>query len=235
MNKILVLNHKSKLDIEEVKSYIKDIKDNIRNDLDVIVMPSMCYLPLFYGRYKFYLGSQNIGFTNSTGEVSINQIKSLNCKYVLIGHSERRILYNETYDIINKKIKLAIDNNIRPIVCIGETIEERKRRKTQDVLLKQIRTIFDGILVGEDIIIAYEPVWAIGTGIMPTVSEVKEIISLIKDFVYRKYGKNIKVIYGGSIDKSSVERFNSIRELDGFLIGGASTDKDKIIEIMNLI
>lgn len=235
MRKLVVLNHKSRLSIDDAKNYIREIKDKIRDDLDVIITPSMCYLPLFYGKYRFMLGSQNFGIVNSTGEVSINQLKSMNVKYVIVGHSERKTLYNESYESINKKIKLLLANSIKPILCIGETIEERERRKTQDVLIKQIKNSLNGIKIDNDIIIAYEPVWAIGSAKTPSINEIREIVSLIKSVIFKLSNKNIKVLYGGSINQNNIQSFTKISELDGFIIGSSSTDVDKITYIMDNI
>ena len=235
MGRLVILNNKSSFEIEEAKEYIKTIKNNLRTDLEVVVMPSMCYLPLFYGRYSFSLGSQNVGYINSTGEVLPNQLKSMNVKYSLVGHSDRRIYYNENYNIINRKVKALLDNNIKPIICVGETLEEKSMRKTQEVLVKQLKLALNGIEIDQDIIIAYEPIWAIGSGKTPTVSEIKEAVTLIKYILFKRSNKNIKVLYGGSITKSNIAKFSNIEEIDGFLIGGSSVKYPDIIDILNLI
>ena len=235
MGTLVILNNKSNFEIEEAKEYIKAVKSNLRTDLEIVVMPSICYLPLFYGRYSFSLGSQNVGYINSTGEVLPNQLKSMNVKYCLTGHSDRRIYYNENYNIINRKVKVLIDNNIKPIVCVGETLEEKSMRKTQEVLVKQLKLALNGIEIDQDIIIAYEPIWAIGSGKTPTVSEIKEAVVLLKNILFKLSGKNVKVLYGGSINKSNITRFSNIEEIDGFLIGGSSVDANNIIDILNLI
>ena len=235
MGTLVILNNKSNFEIEEAKEYIKAVKSNLRTDLEIVVMPSICYLPLFYGRYSFSLGSQNVGYINSTGEVLPNQLKSMNVKYSLVGHSDRRIYYNENYNIINRKVKVLIDNNIKPIVCVGETLEEKSMRKTQEVLVKQLKLALNGIEIDQDIIIAYEPIWAIGSGKTPTVSEIKEAVVLLKNILFKLSGKNVKVLYGGSINKSNITRFSNIEEIDGFLIGGSSVDANNIIDILNLI
>ncbi len=235
MEKMVVLNHKSCLTYDEVKNYIKNIKDKIRTDLNVIMIPSMCYLPLFNGKYNFKLGSQNISFCNGTGEVKADQLKSLGVSYVLIGHSERRSIFGEDDSMINLKIKYSIENGITPIVCIGESFIDRERKKTQEVLLRQLKSALLDVDVDNDIVIAYEPVWAIGTDKIPTKDEISEVVSMIKNSILRKYNKDVKVLYGGNVNYENISMLLDIPLLDGFLIGRVGIDVDKITKLMNFI
>ena len=226
MNKIIVLNQKSYMEYNEVLNFINEIKDNIRRDLDVIICPSSIYLPYYKGKYDFKLGSQNVYIKNITGEYTSKSLKSMGVNYVIIGHFERKYYLNEDSNLINLKIKDAINNNLIPIVCLGETKEEKELLRTGDVLIRQLK---------EDILIAYEPGYSIGTSILPTTSELEEVIKLIKDNIFRKYNCNIKVLYGGSVDETNIEKLNKIKDLDGYLIGKNSSSSAKIIQIMNKI
>ena len=167
-----------------------------------------------------------------TGETNAHQLKSLDVRYSIIGHSDR-LLLNETSNMINRNIKDALDNNIIPIVCIGETKEERARKKTGEVLSKKLKEYFNNIDVKEDIIIAYEPIWAIGSGLTPEKDDIKEVIEYIKNAILKKYNINIRVIYGGSVSLSNIDKLNTIKELDGYMIGKISTDSKNMLEIMN--
>ena len=230
MNKIIVLNQKSYMEYNEVLDFINNIKDNIRRDLDVIICPSSIYLPYYKGKYDFKLGIKNI-----TGEYTSKSLKSMGVNYVLVGHFERKQYLHESNELINLKIKDAINNNIIPIVCLGETKEEKELLKTGDVLIKQLKEYFKDVDVKEDIVIAYEPGYSIGTSILPSTSELEEVIKLIKDNIFRKYNCNIKVLYGGSVDELNIEKLNKIKDLDGYLIGKNSSSSTKIIQIMDKI
>ena len=233
MKKLLVLNHKMYLDFNDIKTYISEIKDYIRSDIDVVVCPSDVFIPYFKGRYDFKLGAQNITGLFVTGEASAKQLKSLDVRYAIVGHSDRKIYFNEDSKVINANIAEAINNNIVPIVCVGETKEERERRKTGEVIVKQIKDYFRNIDVNSDVIIAYEPIWSIGSGIIPSNEDIYEVVDLIKSIVFKKYGVNISVIYGGSVDLKNISKLNKISNVDGFLIGKMSTSSSNILKIMN--
>ncbi len=235
MNKIVVLNQKNAMEYEDIADYIKNIKDNIRTDLDVILCSSDIFIPYYKGRYAFKLGSQNICFDTVTGEVTGNQLKSVGVSYVIVGHSERKRYLGETNQIINKKIKECLNNVLIPIVCVGETKEEKDRKKTGEVIVKQLKDYFFGVDISRDIIIAYEPVWSIGTGKIPTNEKIIEVVNAIKNIMFKTYNVNIPVIYGGSINKSNIKEISKIKELDGFLIGKASSNYKETVEILNLV
>lgn len=235
MKKVIVLNQKNSLIYEDVLEYIKRIKNNIRTDLDVVVCPSNIYLPYFNGKYDFKLGSQNICFEKVTGEVLGSQLKSIGVSYVIVGHFERKKYLNETSDIVNKKIKEALKNNIIPIVCIGETKEERSLRKTQEIIKKQLKDYFYKVDFGNDIIIAYEPIWAISSGNIPENKDIQEVVELIKNIIFKNYNINVRVIYGGSVDEKTIKQLNMVKELDGYLLGNASTSYEKTLKILDLV
>lgn len=233
MKKLLVLNHKMYLDFNDIKTYISEIKDYIRTDMDVVICPSDIFIPYFKGRYDFKLGAQNITGLFVTGEASAKQLKSLDVRYAIVGHSDRKIHFNEDNKVINANIAEAINSNIIPIVCVGETKEERERHKTADVIIKQLKDYFMDIDVSNDVVIAYEPIWSIGSGNIPSNEDIYEVVELIKNIIFKKYGVNISVIYGGSVNLKNISRLKNISNLDGFLIGKMSTSASSVLQIMN--
>ena len=162
-----------------------------------------------------------------TGEVSAEMVASTGAKYVILGHSERRSYYGETVEILEEKVKLALANNLTPIFCIGEVLEERQAEKQNEVVAAQLASVFT--LSAEDfgkIILAYEPVWAIGTGKTPTAEDVEEVHAQVRKVLAKKLGKaqanKMRILYGGSVKPSNAKEFLSLPDVDGALIGGAS-------------
>ena len=183
------------------------------------------------GKSAIGLGAQNVHFENAgafTGEVSPKQLKEVGCTHVIIGHSERRAMKEETYVSINKKIIAAMSSGITPIICVGETKEDRKSGKARAVVVDQVKGALHDLhtRAREALLFAYEPVWAIGGGVAATPADVVAmhmlIRSTIETAVYGIKTKQIRVLYGGSIDEKNAERFLSEREVDGLLVGGAS-------------
>tara|TARA_B100000073_G_scaffold274946_1_gene234913 strand:- start:45 stop:767 length:723 start_codon:yes stop_codon:yes gene_type:complete len=169
---------------------------------------------------------ENENYGAFTGSVNSKMLKNVGAKYVIIGHSENRQA-GETNQLINLKIKSAIKSGLKIIFCIGETLQERKKKITKKVLLRQIKLGLKKIKSKNNIIVAYEPVWSIGTGLIPKPDELYEIINFIK-----KKLKNYKVLYGGSVNSKNINELNSINNIDGFLIGGSSQDSKKFIDII---
>lgn len=235
MKKLVVFNHKMYLDFFDIKDYISSIKDNIRTDINVVICPSDIFIPFFVGKYDFKLGAQNLCSTFCTGEASGEMLKSIGVKYVILGHSERREKLNESYSDINLKIKDALSNNIVPIVCVGEIKEDRELKKTGEVILKQLKEYFRGVEVNTDIVIAYEPVWAIGSGVIPGNDDILEVINLIKNAIYRVHNINIRVLYGGSVNEVNVNDLERINELDGYLLGKVSSNPEKVLKLLNSV
>ena len=161
-----------------------------------------------------------------TGSVNSAMLKSVGAKYVILGHSENR-QSGETDKLINLKIKSALKSGLKVIFCIGETLKEKRKRVTKKVLSRQINLGLNEIRNKNNIIVAYEPVWSIGTGVIPKNKELYETISFLK----RKIKKN-KILYGGSVNAKNIEQLKSIDNLDGYLIGGASQDPKKFIDII---
>ena len=162
-----------------------------------------------------------------TGEIEASQIKSLGATYVIVGHSERRIYKHEiNIDFINK-INNALENNLNVIYCIGETLSEKENGSTFEILEKEISEVLNNVEI-KNIVIAYEPVWAIGTGKVPEISEIKENIDFINDIIYEKYETKLDILYGGSVNDENIGELSSIKGLNGFLVGGASLDVNKV-------
>lgn len=227
--KLIIANLKMNLTLEDILKYKETIKDKYNN---LIIAPSYIYLKEMESN-NYDIASQdgyNIDKGAYTGEVSFNQLKSLGVKYSIIGHSERRQLFNETNEIIKDKFISAINNDITPILCIGETKEERLSNKLKDVIELQLKTIFDNIEIN-NAIIAYEPVWAIGTGLTPTEKEIEEAHKYIKELL-DKYNINSKILYGGSVNLNNIKSFSKLENVDGFLIGSASLDPNNLLDMI---
>ena len=230
--KYLMLNHKMNLSGDEAIKYAKDFNEVKPNKCELVVFPSYLYINLFKGS-NYSLGSQNVAIKDVgalTGEIAASQLKSMGCAYSIVGHSERREIIGENdIDFINK-INELINNNMTPVFCVGETLEDREKGNTYQVLEEEIISVF-GSLEKEsikDIIIAYEPIWAIGTGLTPTNDDIDDAIVYIKGLVKDNYDINIKVLYGGSVNDKNISTIDTIPSIDGYLVGGASLDVDKV-------
>jgi triosephosphate isomerase len=238
MKKLIVANLKMNLTLEEANDYLDIIKKNIIDQLEIIICPSFPFLPLFKNK-DYKLGAQNCYYLDKgsyTGEVSPLQLKTIGVSYIIVGHSERRIYFKENNELINDKLKAILKHNIKPILCIGETMEERLLHKTFIVLKKQLNEALKDIESDmlTDIVIAYEPVWAIGSGKTPTSQEIAEVINYIKDLIKKEYKiDNIIVLYGGSVNLKNIKVITNIA--DGVLIGSASIDADNFINMINKI
>jgi len=158
------------------------------------------------------------------------------CEFVIIGHSERRQYFNETGEIINKKIQAALRVGVKPILCIGERLEENEAGRTKEILTEQLRSSLAGIDYLSDLIIAYEPVWAIGTGKAATSIQANETIGLIRQTISQKYGKRVaqdlRILYGGSVTADNIAEFINQPEIDGALVGGASLKATEFLSIV---
>ena len=234
--KLVVGNQKTYLNRPEVIDFIsKTQKGNCEN---AIICASFPYLDLYLEESKYIVGAQNVsvkGNGASTGEISAEQLNSLGVSYTIVGHSERRQDNNETSEMFYDKINNLLKYDIRPIFCVGESLEQREKHIEKDIVGKQIMEVFDRLDKEsiEKIIIAYEPVWAIGTGKVPTNEEIDEMTSYIKDLVQDKYENRIVVLYGGSVNQNNIDELNNIEVVDGYLIGGASTKADEFMYIMS--
>ncbi len=236
--RIVVGNMKMNLTASEITKYIKMIEKKDYNN-QVIICPSSLYLPYFIGK-NYGVGIQNIASTEMgayTGEVSAQQAKSMHLDCAIIGHSERREYFKETDEIVHQKISLSLQANLKVILCIGETEEERDSLKTYKVLKKQIVSALKGFDEKElkKIIIAYEPIWAIGTSKTPSNDEIKDTVSFIKDIVKNTFNVNMSVLYGGSVNEKNIATLNQIENINGYLVGGASTKAEKFMKIIEVV
>ena len=222
--KLVVGNFKMNLTIEEIEEYVEFFKDN--NYENVIFAPSNIYLSKFVEN-GLKTSSQDVSFASSgayTGDTSASQLKSLGVSYSIVGHSERRKYYlDDKY--VNDKLKQLLNENITPILCIGETKEEKDQEITINVLKKEIDEAFKDI-DPRSIIVAYEPIWSIGTGVIPTNEEIDSTIKAIKEYISEKYYTANKVLYGGSVSNKNIVELEKISVIDGYLVGGCSIKKD---------
>ena len=227
---MLILNNKCNLTKEEFLNYQEELSE-IETPYPIILCPTNINIGLFASE-KIELGSQNVSkFDNGayTGEISAILLKSYNVKYSLVGHSERRMQQKETNQDINEKIKKLLDNNIIPILCVGETKEERDNNQVKEVINRQLSEATRDISQEEmkKIIIAYEPVWSIGTGEIPTRTEIEEVVNYIRGFT-----PNNKIVYGGSANESNIDRIKT-NMIDGYLVGGLSLKPKQIQTFIN--
>ena len=217
----------------------KDLKN-----VDVVICTPALYLKLaagFAAKSKMFIGAQNVSnfdFGAYTGEISAPMLKAIECSFCIIGHSERRKYFGDTDDLVNAKLKILQQNKIIPIVCIGETLEEREAGITEDVVVNQLEGAFRNITVNNDVVIAYEPVWAIGTGKTATPAQAQEIHSLIRSWLIENYNheiaENMSILYGGSVKPDNIKELLIQPDIDGGLIGGASLDMGKMKEMINI-
>lgn len=218
-------------------------KSNHLNDVQLVVAPPFIFLSdaaKILENKNIGLASQNCSNKESgayTGEISAEMLKSTKVEYVILGHSERRAYYGETDESINEKITLSIINNLKPIVCCGEVLEERESNQHFQVVANQLKGMFEGISAEyfKEIIIAYEPVWAIGTGKTATPDQAQEMHQFIRETIKNSYGSEIandlSILYGGSCKPSNAKELFSNPDVDGGLIGGASLKADDFIAI----
>jgi triosephosphate isomerase len=239
--KIIAGNWKMNYCVNKAEDFVNEIKDAINTDeVDVVICPNFVALDrlsdLLDGT-NIKLGAQNVYFEDKgayTGETSVCMLASVGVNYCIVGHSERRQDQRETPEEIQKKVKALITHGIKPILCVGETEEERKEGLVKEILLQEINSAMEGLTGDEQsrIIIAYEPIWSIGTGKIPTNEDIEDVVSYIKDLVQDRFGKRVAVLYGGSVNMKNVETLNTIEVVDGYLIGGASTKPEEFKFIM---
>lgn len=223
---IIALNNKCHFNKEEFINYLEELS-TINTKNKVILCPTFLNIPLFNNE-SIDLGAQDVSCTNNgsyTGEISARDLKSFDVKYTIVGHSERRKNQKETNEEITLKVKELLSNDITPILCVGETKEEKGYAK--EVIRKQLENILN-IENKNRIIIAYEPVWSIGTGILPENNEIEEMTTYIKELLPNNY-----VLYGGSVSDENIDNLNSISSIDGYLIGGLSLKVDKLKNLIN--
>ena len=212
--------------IKEAQKILKGYK--APKNIELVVCPPLVFIPQLKGNISF--GAQDCFYEEGafTGEVSPAMLKSIGLRYVIVGHSERRVLFNETDEIVNKKTKAILQKKLIPILCVGENKEERESGETFEVVKRQIGEGLDGVAKDKvkNIVLAYEPVWAIGTGKFASAEKIQQIKIFIKKLINNKYGarasEKVKIIYGGSVDSRNIASYLSDAGMDGVLVGGAS-------------
>mgnify|MGYP000092819310 FL=1 len=225
--------------IQELAPLVKDTKNEV-----ILCVP---YTDLFYALLhvqgtNIKIGAQNMHWEEKgayTGEVSAPMLKSIGLEYVIIGHSERRQYFAETDETVNKKIKSALAHGLKTIVCVGETLEQRENGKTEQIVTSQVEKAFEGIPASEleKIIVAYEPIWAIGTGKTATKEDANSTIMQIRKKIAEMYGQNeangVIIQYGGSVKSANAKELFEMSDIDGGLVGGASLKADEFAKIVN--
>ena len=242
---VIIGNWKMNKDLEEAKILVKEIiSEKLDNNVEKVVCVPFVYVTevrkLLEGT-DVGLGVQNMYFETKgafTGEISPVMLKSCGVSYVILGHSERRTVFNETDEIINKKIKAALQNNLIPILCCGETLEERNSGVEKEVVEKQIRNTLEGIseIDIEKVIIAYEPIWAIGTGLTASSDDAENMIKFIREILFDIYGNlsmNVRIQYGGSVKPNNVKELMQKENVDGALVGGACLESASFCALIN--
>ena len=233
MKKIIVFNHKMSLLYEDLYNYIERI-NNLETDNDIIICPSDIYLEAFVNNSDWSIGSQNLNYNTDakhTGEISTDQLKSLGIEYSIIGHYERVRDFNENAVIVNNKLIAALDANIFPILCFGENLDDDYHETIPKILDKYLKDI-ENI---EFIIFAYEPIFAIGTGALPSTQRIEEVTNFVSKYLEDKYKRKPNLLYGGSVDSSNISNIINIEGIDGVLVGDISSDIKEVERIIERV
>ncbi|OYX42687.1 triose-phosphate isomerase [Candidatus Saccharibacteria bacterium 32-49-12] len=247
MKKLIIGNWKMNLNMQEASLYLHKLSELIpaQRTVDVVLAPTMLTLQslsLQVNRRQFKLAAQNSYWRDQgayTGEVPAAHLRGI-VDYVLIGHSERRYLFMESDKETRAKVQSAVRNHLQPVLCVGETASERANGETRDVLHDQLVGGLANLTADEldELVIAYEPVWAIGTGNNATPDDVKEAVRIIRHQINQLFGaratKEVRVIYGGSVNIDNAQSYLSLDQVDGLLIGGASLDAHQFSEIVDM-
>ena len=244
--KVIAGNWKMNMLPNEAMKFIEDLAPLVKDTENEVVL-CVPYTDLFYSLLtvqgtNIKIGAQNMHYEDKgafTGEVAPEMLKSINVKYVIIGHSERRQYFNETDESVNKKIKASFNHDLIPIVCVGETLEERENGKTIEKITKQTEFALEGLSDEqvEKTIIAYEPIWAIGTGKTATKEDANNSIKEIRNKIGEMYGQNVAsrviILYGGSVKSTNAKELFEMSDIDGGLVGGASLNAEEFSKIVN--
>ncbi len=244
--KVIAGNWKMNMLPNETLSFIEALAPRVKNSEAEVIL-CVPYTDLFYAllaaqETNIKIGAQNMHWEDSgayTGEVSAKMLKSIGVEYVILGHSERRQYFAETDETVNKKVKKALEEGLKPIVCVGETLEQREAGKTDEVIGKQIEIGLGGLKETDfaTLIIAYEPIWAIGTGKTATSEQANETIRAIRKKIVEMYGNevasNVIIQYGGSVKSANAKELFTTSDIDGGLVGGASLKVEEFEKIIN--
>jgi len=244
--KVIAGNWKMNMDLHQSQKLVSEIINGLGKDskAEVIVCPPFTSLSEVSSLLKgtqVKLGAQNMYYEESgayTAEISAEMLKSVGCEYVILGHSERRVIFNESDELINKKIKTALAKGLKPIFCVGELLEQRERGETMMVISSQIEKGLEEISHEQmkNITIAYEPVWAIGTGKTATPQQANEVHLFIRELVAKKFSSSVVerliIQYGGSVKPDNSSELLAQKDIDGALVGGACLKSDSFLSII---
>lgn len=245
---IIAANWKMNIGPSEASAFLKNFLpmiDSVKGACDIVIVPPFISIPtvstVLNGSTAVSLGAQTVSEHNNgayTGEISTVMLKELFVGYVVLGHSERRQYFGETDTIINTKLKKALADNLKPIFCIGETLEERDGNKLEEVLERQVSVGMDGLTPEQaaSLVIAYEPVWAIGTGRTASSQQAQDAHAFVRSLVAKKFGQNvadkIRIQYGGSVKPENTAELIAQPDIDGALVGGSSLDPSSFSKIV---
>ena len=242
---IIAGNWKMHKTIAKALEFVNEVKDRVNNDkVEAVICAPFTLLKDLKQATKgtnIKIGAQNMHFEEKgafTGEISPLMLKELDMDYVVIGHSERRQYFNETDETVNKKVLKALEVGIDPILCVGETLEEREAGNTKDVCKVQVEKALENVSKEDlaKVVIAYEPVWAIGNGKTATSEDANDVIAYIREVVANLYGElanEVRIQYGGSVKPSNVAEIMNQSDIDGALVGGASLEANDYVELVN--
>lgn len=240
--KYIIGNWKMNLFSSDADSLSRDINDflahNIANKHEIVICPSNTWLSLVSENIKdkkMFLGAQDCSVFSQgayTGDVSADMLADIGCKYVIVGHSERRHGHKETSDIVRQKAEQIYKYNMQPIICVGESLEDKNNGRTFDVLRLQLEESLPKM--DNDIMIAYEPIWAIGSGVKPQEKDIEKVGSFIQGLLQKKLmlTKRAKILYGGSVNDKNCYNIVNLKNIDGLLVGGASLKASTFINII---
>ena len=233
-NKIIIANWKLNGSYSFIETYLKKIKfDSARNQQKcVIICPPLPFINKIHSK-DLLIGAQDCSIYTEgayTGETSTRILKDIGCNFCITGHSERRNFIGESNEIIAKKIINCLAEQIIPILCIGESLEQKKKNKTEEILISQVQKSIPKQANMNNMIIAYEPIWAIGTGLTPTLDEITKMHTFIKNCIPQS--KNFKILYGGSVKSSNCNEILAQKNVDGILVGSASIDINEFNKII---
>lgn len=250
MRKFLIAgNWKMNCGPSETEHLLEGIKKHhpqVSDDLEVLVCPptvSLTTASKTLGDHDIFLGAQNVFFEDNgayTGEVSTQMLKEVGCHYVIVGHSERRQYFGETDKTVNAKVLKSLADGLKPVVCVGESLDQRKKEVHKQMVKKQVQAALNNVSAStvNDVVIAYEPIWAIGTGETASPEQAQEMHEMIRLVISDDYdgatGSAIQILYGGSMKPHNAEELLSQPDVDGGLIGGASLKADSFSEIIDI-
>ena len=244
--KVIAGNWKMNMHPGEAIEFITNLTPLVKDTKNEIIL-CVPYIDLFYSILtaqgtNIKIGAQNMHYEESgayTGEISGKMLKAINVEYVIIGHSERRKYFNETDEIVNKKVKSAFKYGLKPIVCVGETLNQREEGRAEEVIKKQVDDVLEGLTKEQvgSLVIAYEPIWAIGTGKAATSEDANNGAKQIRDEISKTYGQEtasrVIILYGGSVNETNAKELFEMSDIDGGLVGKASLNPEEFSKITN--